>query len=110
MITRNRILLALGVAIVLLPFSGFPGSYETFFSVVFGLAVVFLAFLYARDKRMIEPSGKDPRPELMTEVYVQNQPARSASKSEDDSDDGEDKFTDIDAIKEHSRKIKTPVN
>jgi hypothetical protein len=52
MITRNRILFAVGLLTVLLPFLGFPSSFEMFFTIAAGLIVSVFAFMYARDKRM----------------------------------------------------------
>lgn len=74
MITRNRILFIIGVWTVLLPFLGFPSQYKTFFIIVSGLAVIFLAFLYARDRRVMQIRDEGPRREIITEGYAENQP------------------------------------
>ena len=50
MITKNRLILILGVWIALVPSLGFPTSYESFFVTVSGLAVALVAFLLARDR------------------------------------------------------------
>mgnify|MGYP001566800727 FL=1 len=57
-----------------MPFLGFPGSYKTFFIIVSGLAVIFLAFLRARDKRITQIRNEGPRREIVTEGFVENQP------------------------------------
>ena len=135
MITRNRILFGLGLLIVLLPFLGFPSSYESVFSIIFGLAVVFLAFLYARDKRMAHGQMDDKTPNPTSGVYVQNKPV---SNFEDRDTDGESEikveknidargvvysspvrsnveprvgqFISMDAIKERSRRTRSTFN
>lgn len=79
MITRNRILFIIGIWTVFLPFLGFPSSYKTFFIIASGLAVIFLAFLYARDKRLMQIRDESPRREVVTEEYAENQPENHAS-------------------------------
>ncbi len=76
MITRNRILFIIGIWNVLLPFLGFPSSFRTFFIIVSGLAVILLAFLYARDKRVAEIHNAGPKREVVTEGYAENRPLR----------------------------------
>lgn len=76
MLTKNRILLILGIWIVLIPFLGFPSSYESVFIIGSGLFVVLLAFLHAREKRRIQRSlfEMSPRKETVTEVYAESRP------------------------------------
>lgn len=76
MLTKNRILLILGVWIALIPFLGFPSSYKSFFIIASGLFVVLLAFLHAREKRRIERSlfEMSHRKETVTEVFAERRP------------------------------------
>lgn len=71
MITKNRILLLLGILIALVPFLGFPSSYENVFQAVFGIFVAAMAFLYARDKHL-EAVSKTVKENVETDVYSQN--------------------------------------
>lgn len=73
MITRNRILFLLGALITLIPFLGFPSSYEDFFTTVFGLSIILLAFLYAREKHNRHTSVQTKR-EMNNDVYAENGP------------------------------------
>jgi|GEM_PF-3990301 len=111
MITRNRILFILGICIVLIPLSGFPGPYKTFFMILSGLGVVVLAFLYARSKRVGQFHYESIKPETPTDVYTQNQPplppVYTAPVSTSENKMGEDRFTDIRMIRSRSRTVKT---
>lgn len=82
-----------------MPFLGFPSSYEFFFTIATGLAVVVLAFLYARGKRVDRIEEQYTKREVITEVYSQKRPIFSIPMQED--------FTDIDAIRSHSKTLRT---
>ncbi len=110
MITRNRILCVLGIWIVLIPLSGFPAAYKSFFVILSGLAVVVLAFLYARSKRVGQIHYESIQPEAAAEVYTQNQPTpppvyTHANPVQHTGE--EDRFTDIRMIRSRSRPVKT---
>jgi uncharacterized membrane protein len=48
---KNRIIIALGVLIALMPHLGFPNRFESFFMTVAGLSIVGLSLLISFDKR-----------------------------------------------------------
>jgi len=49
---KNRIIVALGVVIALLPVLGFPRLWESFFQVATGLSIVLLSIWSNIDKRL----------------------------------------------------------
>ena len=49
---KNKIILVLGVIIALLPVLGFPSSWESFFQVVTGLAIVLLSVWATIDRKL----------------------------------------------------------
>jgi hypothetical protein len=49
--SRNKIILLLGLWVALLPYLGFPGGLENLFYVVSGLLISFLAFSALRIRR-----------------------------------------------------------
>lgn len=121
MITRNRILFTLGIWIVLQPFLGFPSSYKSVFIIISGLAVVALAFMYARDKRMNHDVHYHPDQEkndLSHEVYTQSYPtpgyktetrsdfssARYVAESEDQE---EERYTNLGEIRSRAKTTKS---
>lgn len=109
MITRNRILFAVGIWTVLLPFLGFPSSFEMFFTIGSGLIVSVLAFLYARDKRMSDThahphensagSFAERRPDIQASVPPIN-PAQSYQSLP-----SEDRYTDLKSIISRSKNF-----
>ncbi|HLP43667.1 MAG TPA: hypothetical protein VK145_00095 [Candidatus Nanoarchaeia archaeon] len=100
MITQNRILFAIGMLVVLMPFLGFPSPYESFFTAAAGVAIIILAFMYARNKRLHEIHHEPPKVEVTTtEVFVESRP-RFAS-------DDEVEVTDLASIRDRSRHIRT---
>lgn len=76
MLTKNRILLALGIWIAIIPFLGFPSSYKSFFIIASGVVVALLSFLHAREKRRIQKSlfEASSNNETVTDVYVESRP------------------------------------
>lgn len=49
---KSRIILAIGFFIALLPFLGFPHTWESFFEIVGGLGIVGLSLAISIDKRL----------------------------------------------------------
>lgn len=49
---KNKIILAVGFFIALLPFLGFPSSWDSFFEFVGGFSIVLLSVLISIDKRL----------------------------------------------------------
>ncbi len=49
---KSKIILTLGFLIALLPFLGFPNSWESFFQVIGGLSIVSLSVLISVDRRL----------------------------------------------------------
>ena len=67
---KIKILFALGVLLVLLPFTGFPDSWKTFFDVLFGLGLVWIAYMLHKEAPLsVKPVAyaQSPRP------YAENQ-------------------------------------
>ena len=50
---KNRIIVALGVLIALLPILGFPRVWESFFQVAVGLSIILLSVWATIDKRLM---------------------------------------------------------
>ncbi len=48
--SKKRIIILLGVLTTLLPLSGFPGAWRSFFTFVFGVAITGLAFVAFKSK------------------------------------------------------------
>ena len=71
---KNRIIIALGVLIALLPLIGFPRLWESFFQVVTGLSIVLVSVWATIDKRLTL-KAKAQRRELhkRREVEIQSQ-------------------------------------
>lgn len=97
MITQNRVLFLIGLITLLIPLLGFPSVYESFATGAAGVAVIILAFRYARNKRLNE-IREVPRVEQKTEVFIESRP-RFASDDE--------VFTDISSIRERARTVKS---
>ena len=49
---KNKIIITLGFLIAVLPFLGFPHSWNNFFQIVFGLSIVLLSVLISVDRRL----------------------------------------------------------
>ncbi len=49
---KNKIILAVGFFIALLPFLGFPSSWDSFFEFAGGFSIVLLSVLISVDKRL----------------------------------------------------------
>ncbi len=103
MITRNRILFVLGVWVLLIPFLGFPSPYKSFFMIVSGLAIIVLAFLYARDKRMVESTDTAAtKREVVTEVYSESYPIFTKPEMTT-----EERYTNLEEIRRQSAGTRT---
>jgi hypothetical protein len=48
---KERTLLVLGIWIAILPFLGFPSSWRALFSVLSGLALIYLSYIFYQEKR-----------------------------------------------------------
>jgi len=111
MITRNRILFILGIFIVLQPFLGFPSPYESFSITILGLAVIVLASMYARDKRMNSGynSHSDHAVEdLSRDAYTQSYPtSASRVESRENEPEEEERYTNLGEIRSRARTTKT---
>lgn len=110
MITKNRILLVLGALIAIMNSIGLPSSYEFFLSIILGLTVVFMAFVYARDRRLTNTiHSSELIAESTTDVYIQNHQAQHDVEVSAESND-EDGFFRIEAIKERTSRFRSPVH
>lgn len=59
--SKQRMLIILGVLVAIMPFSGFPSSWRTVFFLIFGISIIVLA--YQIDK-LIKHLKKDKENEL----------------------------------------------
>ena len=75
-------------------------------STIFGLAVAFLAFLYARDRRIVQEMRPEARIQQTDDVYVQNEPKLESVPYEDDVEN----FTDLKSIQSNQVGAKNPFN
>jgi len=69
--SRNKLILLIGILLVLMPFLGFPSAWKTFFYMGFGIILIIVAIVghvRRRSPLMVE------REEVITEVYVSNSP------------------------------------
>ncbi len=65
--SRNKIILLLGILLVLMPFLGFPSAWKTFFYSGFGIILIIIAIVgHVRRRSPIITE----RREVITEVYV----------------------------------------
>ena len=66
--SRNKIILLLGILIILMPFLGFPLGWKNTFYVIFGL--IFITMAVVGHVRRRSPMITE-RHEVVTEVYVE---------------------------------------
>lgn len=50
---KHWTIFAIGILVAVMPFTGFPGAWKTFFYVAFGLAVAVLIFLIIARERYV---------------------------------------------------------
>jgi uncharacterized protein YabE (DUF348 family) len=70
--SKNKIILIIGIVIAIIPFLGFPSAWRSFFVFVGGVAVSTLSYLIARENRMVMHSK--PKSRVVSEVYVESHP------------------------------------
>lgn len=58
---KNKIIITLGAFIALLPILGFPTSWESFFEVVIGLAIILISVWATVDKKLIQKAKAQKR-------------------------------------------------
>lgn len=87
--SKDIVIIVLGIWIAIVPFLGFPGLWETIIYVVSGLGVVLMTFLLRRDI-ILYVSRITARKRKSTDVYVEN---RMDSIEQTDSKAGESKHT-----------------
>ncbi|MFH1473043.1 MAG: hypothetical protein ABIF06_01335 [bacterium] len=58
---KNKILISFGVLIALLPFLGFPPSWESFFEVVVGLSIIGITVWATIDKKLTQKAKAQKR-------------------------------------------------
>ena len=56
--SRQRIILILGIWVAVLPFLGFPGSWKRILFLVCGAVIAFLAYLISKERRNNSGGGK----------------------------------------------------
>ena len=70
---KSRIIVVIGVIIALLPMLGFPHTWESFFQVVAGLAIVLVSFWANIDRRLTLKAKAQRRQEhKRREIEIQN--------------------------------------
>lgn len=75
MVTKNRLILILGLWIALIPYLGFPSSFKTLLIIGSGLLVALFAFLLARDRHRPQNVTQNGVKQVKTDVYAENGPA-----------------------------------
>ncbi len=64
---KARTLLILGVLVMIMPFSGFPAAWRTFFFFLIGLAMIYLSYIiYSQVKKNM------PKEENRNKAFVDN--------------------------------------
>lgn len=58
---KNKIIITLGAFIALLPILGFPTSWESFFEVIVGLAIILTSVWATIDKKLIQKAKAQKR-------------------------------------------------
>ncbi len=66
--SRNKIVLLIGILVFIMPFLGFPSSWKTIFYVIFGGILIIIAAIGHVRRR--SPMVTERR-EVVTEVYVE---------------------------------------
>lgn len=74
---KNKIIIALGALIALLPIFGFPPSWESFFQIAAGLSIVFLSVMISIDKKlMLRAKAQKRREQKALQEEAESHPAR----------------------------------
>lgn len=68
--SKNKIVFAIGFMMFLMPFLGFPSSWENFLSFVFGLGLVGLSFSVAAKRRSASKRMRKNRKSASAEFFV----------------------------------------
>jgi len=73
---KSRIIITLGALIALLPLLGFPHSWESFFQIISGLAIILLSVWHTVDKRMkLQAKAQARQVNRVTDFYPKTAPA-----------------------------------
>jgi hypothetical protein len=72
--SKNKIILILGIFIAILPFLGLPSSWIYFLVFVSGVAVAVISYLTARGNRLAFFKTTKHKEEVITEVFVEKDP------------------------------------
>ncbi len=83
---KSKIILTLGFLIALLPFLGFPYSWESFFEVVGGLSIVGLSVLISIDRRLslkAKMHKRQARKRALVDVETENLSTENNSDNPD---------------------------
>ena len=84
--SKNRIVIVIGILIALMPALGFPHSWESFFQVVVGLGLVFISVWATIDKRLTLKAKAEKRQlhkRRMTEMESQAETDRLHTQEEE---------------------------
>jgi len=68
--SKNNIILYIGVALFLIPFLGFPSNWENFINIAFGVILVGLSFSIAIKRRSSIPKGRRRRKTDTASLFV----------------------------------------
>jgi uncharacterized membrane protein len=68
--SRNKIILLIGILLIAMPFLGFPSTWKTIFYIVFGAILIIMAVIGHIRRRS---PRIEQQQEVVTEVYVQDQ-------------------------------------
>ncbi len=64
---KERTLFIIGLWIIILPFTGFPPSWKTFFFVITGISIIYLAYLF-----YTQIKNNMPKVENHSKTFVDN--------------------------------------
>ena len=65
--SKNKLILIIGIAVFAMPFLGFPSSWKTVFYILAGMTLVVIAFISHSRRQVIITQQAD----VVTEVFVQ---------------------------------------
>ena len=68
--SKNNIILSVGIILLLIPFLGFPSNWENFIDIAFGIVLVGLSFSVIIKRRSSVPKGRRRRKSDMAPMFV----------------------------------------
>jgi hypothetical protein len=66
--SRNKIILLIGILVAIMPFLGFPTAWKTIFYLLFGAILIIVAVVGHVERRSVTHGDRE---QIVTEVYVE---------------------------------------